>query len=84
LLWGSLILVGAFKSRWWTLPNWKRTGGSKSTAVLVLRSAWLLLQLYVAPQPIRWVFAVLVVAEGAFFAAVALQAPRRTPAAAAP
>ncbi|MEO8181936.1 MAG: serine hydrolase domain-containing protein [Deltaproteobacteria bacterium] len=67
LCWAVLVLAGAYKSRWWLLPNWQRRPGLRPYLWLGLRASFLLVLLAFSLTHFLQVFAALCVAEAALW-----------------
>ncbi len=62
-LWAVLVLAGAWRSRWWALPNWQRGQGVKAYLNLGLRCLGLLVLIFFLTEPLLGAFAVVCVFE---------------------
>jgi CubicO group peptidase (beta-lactamase class C family) len=76
-LWASLVLAGAYKSRWWTLPTWRRGGGWKSHAGLFARTLWFLFLVPSISQPILWAIGVVIAGEALMIVAATYRTAKR-------
>ncbi|MET0409906.1 MAG: serine hydrolase domain-containing protein [Polyangiaceae bacterium] len=74
--WALLVLAGACKSRWWTLPMWQRRAGWRVNAMLGLRALWFLLLIMFIKPPVLWAFGVVIAGEALVIVAMAYRAAK--------
>jgi hypothetical protein len=73
-LWGAVVLVGVYRSRFWQLPSLQAGPPARSRRGLVLRSLWLLVLLVLTATDSEWhvllTLAGLLLAEGCLWLAL--------------